>query len=439
MELYNGCIFGAFDANFPKHFKYYRVIFYIMILNDSLLLQNGTELLTNGSINLTVNVITGKLVTESSVWYQVFSLILSIFSLIFAFYSIYLSQLQGAKIKLVETPKSIELVELKKENYNDIIPSGLEFKKLDLFFTNSGNRAGILIDVHANIHLDEYQKRWLKEPASISIKYGNNSDNIDFLILLDKSVEHAFIETFYLNVIDINKGGPFGKFDSIQKTQDLSEIINKIFDNQRMNLKSFIDFIDENHIFGKMKISYKCTGRKHLLWEAIKNEKLDLEIKGEYIETVKIYRERLKDWDVLPPTKEVVISNLIQFLDWCKPIIKTNLDALMVMQECAGLPNNSYINLLESSLFEYNLLKKWEASERFSKKLYDLIEKMKESPKIYCKVQNNPTLHEEWDQYRTNLMSQCRDVLNHIDDIIDNLNIERAKYNLYENWIFRWS
>ena len=57
----------------------------VVILNDSLL-QNGTILLTNGSLNLTVNVIaenlTGKLVSDSSVLSKLFPIIIPIITLI---------------------------------------------------------------------------------------------------------------------------------------------------------------------------------------------------------------------------------------------------------------------------------------------------------------------------------------------------------------------
>ncbi|MFZ3168945.1 MAG: hypothetical protein WA130_15125 [Candidatus Methanoperedens sp.] len=410
-----------------------------MILNDSLL-QNGTALLTNGSINLTVNVVaenlTGKLVTEASIWSQG----LSILSLIIAFYSIYLSQLQGAKIKLVETPK-IELVELQKEKFNnENIPSTLDLKKLDIFFINSGNRAGILKNVQAKIQLEEYAKLCLKEQASESIKYGNNSENNDFLIILDKSVGHVFIENLCLQAIYIQKGEPFGNFDRIQETQNLVEMIDKIFDIQRTNLKNLIDLIEKNHKLGNLKVSYKCTGRKYLFWEEIKNEKLDLKIEGKYIETVKNYRELLNNWNDLSPTNEEVISKLISFLDYrCKSMIEPNRDALLQMQGIGALPLDSYIKLLESFSFEYNLLKKWETSKLFSDKLFDLIEKMKDYTKIYTKVRINSAPYEEWNQCRMDLLSQCIDVFNLAGVIIDNLKIERANVNLKQNWIFRWS
>ncbi len=49
-----------------------------MTLNESLI-QNGTVLLTNGSLNITVNVLaenlTGKFIEDSSLWSQVFPII----------------------------------------------------------------------------------------------------------------------------------------------------------------------------------------------------------------------------------------------------------------------------------------------------------------------------------------------------------------------------
>lgn len=416
-----------------------------MVLNDTLI-QNGTTLLTNGSINLTVNVIaenfTGRLVTDSSTWSQAFTQGLPIISIIIAVYSIYLSQLQGAKIKLVETPK-IELVELQKEEFNKRdVPSTLPIKKLDFFFINSGNRTGILKDFHASIRLEEKAKSYLEGAKSINIKYGNNSDNNDFLILLDKSVGHVFIEYLDLQVIDIKKGATFVRFNSIKETSNLVEIINKIFDIQRTNLNDFIEFIDKNNVFGKLEISYKHTGRKYLLREEIKNEKLNLPIERKFIETVEGYQQLLNNWNDLPPTNKDVISDLISFLDYrCKPMIEQNRDALLLMQGIGALPVDTYINLLESFSFEYNLLKKWETSKLFSDKLCDLIEKMKDYTKIYTKVRINSTLHEEWNECRINLLNKCIDVFNQIDVIVGDLTktLKQQNDNQEKNWIFRWS
>ena len=72
-----------------------------MILNDSLL-QNGTILLTNGSLNLTVNVIaenlTGKLVSDSSVLSKFFPIITLIIGALLTYF-LSISQIQKRENK----------------------------------------------------------------------------------------------------------------------------------------------------------------------------------------------------------------------------------------------------------------------------------------------------------------------------------------------------
>ena len=406
-----------------------------MVLNDTLI-QNGITLLTNDSINLTGNVIaenlTDKLVTDFFIWSNVLpiiSIIIAFFSIIIAIISIYLSQYQGAKIKLVEKPKIIELDELKIEEFdNGYIPSTLPIKKLDLFFVNSGNRDGILKDVHASILLEENAKLYLKGIESINVKYSNNSENNDFLIILDKSVGHIFIENLYLKAIDLKKGHTFAKFNLVKENTNLVEIINNIFDIQRTDLNDFIEFIEKNHTFGNLEISYKHTGRNYLLQDEIIPDKLDLKIERKFIGTVEGYQQLLNNWNDLSPTNEEVISNLIEFLDYrCKPMIEQNREALenMPVNEKSPfdgtLPIESYINLLESFSFEYNLLKKWETSKLFSEKLSDLIKEMKDYIKIYNKSRTNSTLHEDWKQSRMNLLNKCIEVYNQTVVIKDDL------------------
>lgn len=413
-----------------------------MELNDSFI-QNGTTLLTNDTINLTVNVIaenlTSRLVTDSSIWSEAVTY-LPILSIIIAFYSIYLSQLAGAKISLVERPK-IELLELKKEEFNEeYIPVTLSIKKLSLFFINSGNRAGILKDVRASVRLEPNTKIYLKE-LSLNIIYGNKSDNNDFLIILDKSVGNVFIEQINLSAINIGKGKPFKNFYVIQENQNLFKIIDNIFDIQKTNLKDFIGFIEQNHTFGDLEISYMCTGREYWIKEKIKKEKLNLKMEGKYIDTVKGYRELLNKWDVLPSTDERVISDIKQFLDNnCKNIIKNNMDKLITMQGIEDLPDLRYIDLLEKFYFEYNILKKWKTSKIYSEKLYNLIEKMKDYKKIYDKVLIYPTLHDDWKLCRKDLENQCSDVFEQTYIIIKKIqNTREQEENEGNNWYFRCS
>lgn len=421
-----------------------------MIFNDSLI-QNGTILLSNGSLNLTVNVIaenlTGKLVSETSTWYEAPAFVFPFITSLIAIYSLWLSQLRGAKISLVEPPK-IELVELQKKEFDEgYIPCTLPIKRLDLFFVNSGNRDGILKDVRAKVHLGRNVKLYLTESKNINFKYGNNSENFDFLIIFDRSVGHVSINSLYLQItIEINKGSTFKKFYSVEESKNLVEIIDTIFAMQRTNLEQFIEFLDKNDKFGTLEISYKCTGNKYWVLEKIKNEKLDLKIERKYIETVEGYRKLLNDWNNLPPTTEKVISNLIDFLNnRCKIMITQNRDALLLIPGLYSLPNDSFNNLLESFSFEYNLLEKWEKSKIFSVKLYNLIEKMNELTRLYNKALIDPTFRNDWDICRVELFDICVKILTQIDSLVNNLKFISKEYRDREankkieyDFIFRW-
>ena len=116
----------------------------IMTVNDSLL-QNGTILLTNGSLNLTVNVIaenlTGKLVSDSSVLSKLFPIItLIIGSLLVYFLDIFQIQKQENKERCrYEYTLITDILDISKENKQGQMAKRYEEEKRNPVFRKIEN------------------------------------------------------------------------------------------------------------------------------------------------------------------------------------------------------------------------------------------------------------------------------------------------------------
>lgn len=115
-----------------------------MTVNDSLL-QNGTILLTNGSLNLTVNVIaenlTGKLVSDSSVLSKLFPIItLVIGSLLVYFLNIFQIQKQENKERCrYEYTLITDILDISKENKQGQMAKRYEEEKRNPVFRKIEN------------------------------------------------------------------------------------------------------------------------------------------------------------------------------------------------------------------------------------------------------------------------------------------------------------
>ena len=116
----------------------------IITVNDSLL-QNGTILLTNGSLNLTVNVIaenlTGKLVSDSSVLSKLFPIItLVIGSLLVYFLNIFQIQKQENKERCrYEYTLITDILDISKENKQGQMAKRYEEEKRNPVFRKIEN------------------------------------------------------------------------------------------------------------------------------------------------------------------------------------------------------------------------------------------------------------------------------------------------------------
>ncbi len=389
-----------------------------MILNDSLM-QNGSILLNNGSLNLTVNIIAenltgdGKLISDSSIWSYVLNPFSAI-SLVISIITLWLSHLRGARISLVEKPK-IELNDSRDEVFKpDDIPQDLTIKEVDLFFINSGNKAGFVMDIQAIILLEDNAKKCL-EPFKIT--------NEKWLIIPEKSGGKVVIPHLGFQIKGLPKGRGFKKFESIEESENLDEIITAIFYKQRRDLEQFIELIRNKKTFADLEISYKYSGGKNWISGGIKENKFKLTIENQYESTIEEYQKYLNKYNKLRPTINDVKSKIGFYISECQKIIKTNKNGLLEMKEPQSLPNPSYKEILSNLSFECNLLDKWKKSKTCAEELKKLFYFMDNYTKIYNRASMSGMIvdMEECNKCKNELIEKFNKIIPELEHLVKEL------------------
>lgn len=390
-----------------------------MILNESLI-QNGSTLIANDSLNLTVII---QLVMSIKTW--LLSNLVNLIAIGISLITLWLTHLRGARISLINKNLKIKLNDLSDERFKPgYIPFYLPIKDLNLFFINSGNRAGIVMGVQAKICLEDYAKTWL-EPFETIIKYGKESESEQALIIPDRSGGHVALKQLGFNIKGITKE-KFEKFDEIEESDNLIEIINAIYHKQQNNLEQFIELILRKKIFSELRISYKYTCERYWESECIQEKQLILQIENQYETTIEKYQKILNEWDSFPPTIDVVIPKLNRFLLYCRDIINRNMNELRKMKAPTNLLDNNYNDALNTYSFEHNLLKKWKTSKTSEQELDSLFLKMKKYSDLISDASKYKmdVYNERTKISKEELISKCDEIIPKLDDLIKRLEDE---------------
>ena len=244
-----------------------------------------------------------------------------IFALFISLSALWLTHLRGIAIAL--SVEKCEMPEIPHDNFKRDIPTTLR-GTTSLFVLNKGNRTGAIkitkldfdkVKDFANFlgkrefriqSIESESKKANTLPFPLIIKDSSaNLINIVYSTELNPVIEMGY--NYNLETINI-------------ESNNLRELLNKLFEYKKERLKEFIIFLRSNKKMGKILISWEYTKRWSLWGTPFKKgKKKHIDVVHSYKETLEYYGDALKNYQ-LDPIPTEIIESVISEIDVLKRI-----------------------------------------------------------------------------------------------------------------------
>lgn len=244
-----------------------------------------------------------------------------IFALFISLSALWLTHLRGIAIAL--SVEKCKMPELSPDNFKHDIPTTLR-GTTGLFVLNKGNRTGAIkitkLDFDKVKDFANFLKEWGFRIQSIKSP-SNQSTTLPMTVIIKDGSADLINIAFSLKLNPVIEMGYDYNLETINiESNNLRELLNKLFEYKKERLKEFIIFLRSNKKMGKILISWEYTKRWSLWGTPFKKgKKKPIDVVHSYKETLEYYGDALKNYQLNPIPTEV-IESVISEIDVLKRI-----------------------------------------------------------------------------------------------------------------------
>jgi hypothetical protein len=242
------------------------------------------------------------------------SLIISIFAIAISIITLWLSELRGPNISLLNAPEFETTDETLNKNRRDT-PMWLGLKRVAFVFANYGGKAGTVVALEFDfgpsdsfkVFFDRLYCTFQPSYPPLTLEKGGNQH-------LEASLQIVTIDWKKMVLAEV-----------LDQNLKMDNIIGKTLEESKEKFKSFCDFLATSEELGK--ISCTITFTKGRFRTKVTKTKLfrDITVANHYREAVSYLRGFLPEWETLSPTKAELLNEIKRDLDGMTRELNDNL------------------------------------------------------------------------------------------------------------------
>jgi len=240
--------------------------------------------------------------------------------------TLWFTRLKGPDIELVDiSEEQVGVSELRQQQFSERAPSSLDIEPIELLFTNSGSRSGIIREVMADFEPSLEFRSFFKEFRS-NIKWESESSQAPqygLPVSIREGDSRVITVDCQVGLIDWRYDWEGLNIANFPSPRELRRMVDDALDANRKKLGDFIDFLQSGGSFGTLKFSLTYTSRRRWFWIKLRTKDLATPMKviNSLKTTIEGYQDCLENWsskqsglltklDQLPQAPDVMINPL---------------------------------------------------------------------------------------------------------------------------------
>jgi len=238
------------------------------------------------------------------------SIIISFLALAISIITLWLSELRGPNISLLNAPEfklDDKTFEVNKRRYHTWTPTCFNLQPVSLIFANYGGKTGTIVDLEFSLIPSGSLKDFFSS-LSCTYQYQQGYESPPFI--LEKSGNEHLNISLDIQTIDWKKAI---LADVLEPGLGIDQTIEKAMEKSKDEFLRFCDCLATSKDFGE--ISCTVTLTKGRFRTKVRNVEL---FKGKvhvhYAKAVAFFREMAGNWDNLSPTKVELLNDLRSYL-----------------------------------------------------------------------------------------------------------------------------
>jgi len=234
------------------------------------------------------------------------SFILSIVAIFVSIVTLWLTEIRGPDISLLNDPKfEMDYENLKGLLKQDYTPTFFGLKSAPLVFANHGGKAGTILRLEFVFVPHDSFKGFFDRFYTGTVTY---EGDLNPPVTIAEGDNEYFTVSPDLRTIDWKESSLAEVLDPSLKIDD---IITKAWDRSKEKFKSFCDFLNETQELGKFSCTITLTKGR---FSRVAKKKLfeNVPVTNRYDETLSSLEDCIRKWDNLQPTKAVLLNKIVR-------------------------------------------------------------------------------------------------------------------------------
>jgi hypothetical protein len=265
---------------------------------------------------------------DPATWLSILSGILSAGAFIIAFISLWFSQIKGPHIDLCKTPE-VKVLDLSSQNWGNVVPFWFNLSPMQLIFSNSGSRGGVISSVFARFQPSKEFKPFFNDfrssvelqcPAEgvaprqlpVSILQGDNC-----IVKLSCTIE-------FLNWKE------HLKTPQTTNITNIKEFFEESMKYNREQLADFLKFLQSKQSFGTITFYLESTRSEFLKTRLVESRLASsVEVRNTLkAMTIETFTACLKEWKSKLSYAEQELLQVPAMFDGCTQKLTQDMDLL---------------------------------------------------------------------------------------------------------------